>query len=58
MFTILYFITIIKEKQMKWILMLIIVGLIGLIAYKPITDIQSCLMKTINFEKNTSSSTS
>ena len=39
MFTILYFITIIKEKQMKWILMLIIVGLIGLIAYKPITDI-------------------
>tara|TARA_B100002052_G_scaffold299030_1_gene334839 strand:- start:2654 stop:3652 length:999 start_codon:yes stop_codon:yes gene_type:complete len=29
-----------------------------LIFYKPITDIQSCLMKTINFEKNTSSSTS
>ena len=39
MFTILYLITIIEEKQMKWILMLIIVGLIGLIAYKPITDI-------------------
>ena len=39
MFTILYLITIIEEKQMKWILILIIVGLVGLIAYKPITDI-------------------
>ena len=39
MFTILYFITIIEEKKMKWILILIMVGLIGLIAYKPITDI-------------------
>ena len=39
MFTILYFITIIKEKQMKWIIILIMVGLVGLIAYKPITDI-------------------
>ena len=39
MFTILYLITIIEEKQMKLILILIIVGLVGLIAYKPITDI-------------------
>ena len=39
MLTILYFITIIEEKKMKWILILIMVGLVGLIAYKPITDI-------------------
>ena len=39
MLTILYFITIIEEKQMKWILILIIVSLVGLITYKPITDI-------------------
>ena len=39
MFTILYFITIIEEKKMKWILILIMVGLVGLIAYKPIFNL-------------------
>ena len=39
MLTILYFITIIEEKKMKWILMLIMVSIVGMIAYKPITDI-------------------